>query len=335
MKTTATAISVALFFYFTGVSILSAQINYGIDINRKYRLEAISNGKTLEVEDGSPSKGKRIQQNRGFTRNGDADGFGQEWFFLPAGVRDGHNLVRILNNGFLAYLTENSGSGCAKPELQAAMGKADNQLWEILPSSGFQVIVIRSFTSQMVLEAPSSSKDGEEMQLSEYNSAEKRQQFRYSASTPSMLPSALSYTNVFLKPAFSSDKVLDVSACNTASGTLLDIWNRTANNVCQQFKISISSGLGYFIAPVLVPNNRLQVAAANGIGANVTHSAPSNHQSQEWMIFKLEREADRFVIINKFSGLCIEVLQNNATSGANVGQGIFNNQGNQKWIIER
>lgn len=325
---------IALFIPFLNI----AQNGYNIEFGRVYRLENISNKKSIEVEDGLLSKGVRVQQYWGYTRNGSSDGYNQEWVFLPGDIieRNGQKtyLVRILNYGFLDYLTNNSGTvQLAKFNTNTAnLG----QFWEIIRTPNGN-IKLRSHVSNTFLQAPNDANDGSAMTLASQNDSP-AQEFKLITFAKDGIPSFAYSEPATIKPANNTNLALDVTACGTAESTLLNVWNVGRNNTCQQFQFKgLTGGNQVRIKPILKPDFgvRLQDITSKAAGANIVIGSQPTETSTAWIAVKVVREQNKYIFFNLISGLCMEVWNARTDAGATIGQNVFTNGNHQKWVVEK
>ncbi len=116
--------------------------------------------------------------------------------------------------------------------------------------------------------------------------------------------------------AVHSDKAVDVWEWGTTDGTNIaqyDYWGGEA----QQFSITPEDGVWHRITPVIAPNQCVEVDdGATTAGANIQTWTCWNHPCQQFR-FQAE-ENDRWRIINRNSGLCMEVQNASTADGANV-----------------
>lgn len=311
---------------------------YNIEFNLVHWLKIASNDKYLEVEDGLFNKGKRVQQYYGYRKNGIVDGHNQDWLFLPGEVISGPNgsvkhLVRILNYGFMSYLTVNSTGQVELLPIDLAHQNLGT-FWEVVPAPNGN-IRLRSHLSGSFLQAPDNSNDGATMTLGGDTSS-LSQQFVNIRYAYSMVPRELKNIPIVLKPTNNSNLALDVSACNTVDNTLLIVWGKELNNTCQQFVLKETYLNTYSIQPQIAPDRYVKLQDPDSLspGANIvigTATAPDNY----WLIFDVVREPGKYLIINGKSGLAMEVWNKRSDAGATIGQYIFMNEANQKWTLEK
>ena len=323
----------------------TAQTDYHINVNKYYRLESNANNKTVEVEDGLFQKGKRIQQYDGYTSNGSADGFNQEWLFIPAGtvaVRGGNiNAVRILNRGFLKFINE---VGNNRVELGSVLNvegaDGEGSMWEIVPGTERQQIKIRSVVSNKFLQVSANSDNGSELELAD-ESGLSRQAFTYTGFIGNQSLQVGLTVNCVLKPANNTSMFLGIKSCSFEAQSLMEINN--TNSACRTFKFSkpdASAGSTLLISLVQEPALRIKLQQnTNSNGANIVIGyyigGVSDSELSHWLIFNTPRNRSQYIIFNKLTGKCMEVWNNRTDAGATIGQNIFDNKDNQKWIIER
>jgi hypothetical protein len=340
MKKTNLVFKILAIVFISSYTLFAQNIEgYNIRFGKIYRLQNVSNTKVLEVEDGLFNKGIRVQQYWGYTSNGSTDGFNQEWVFIPGEIieRNGQTiyLVRILNYGFLDYLTNNSG----KVQLAKTNPGVANlgQFWEVSfnPTNGN--IRLRSHVNNQFLQAPNDANDGSEMGLAP-QSPNLRQEFKLISFSKDYIPSGAGSGPFTLKPAHNTNLALDVTACGTADNTLLNAWTKGHDNTCQQFQflpLEVGGNL-VRIQPVIKPDFkiRLQDINSKAVGANIVIGSQSTEMSNVWIAVKVIREPGKFFFINILSGLCMEVWNARRDPGATIGQNLFTNGNHQKWIIE-
>lgn len=315
---------------------------YKIDFGHIYRMVSVANGKDVEVEDALLSKGSRVQQWDGYSSNGLADGYGQMWVFIPAGSitrADGRivYLVRIINYGFLDYLSAGRGGGQVTLEKLNPNGSNIGTFWEIVPTGNWQEIKLRSNSTNSFLQSPNDNNNGSAMTLAtEANiPAQKFKYTKFSQDAPPLKAN----TPAVLVAGNNRSRTLDVTGCATANNTILELWDKGSNNPCQQFNFSkpaIGAGNIYRLAPVIAPSFtvRQQDPAALFPGANIVTGDPAaSDVSNYWIIVKCIRDPGKYILFN-FNGMCMEVWNNRTDNGATIGQNAFFNTDNQKWIIE-
>lgn len=316
--------------------------SYNIDFGFVYRLVSVANGKDTEVEDALLSKGTRVQQYWGYSSNGSADGHGQEWVFIPAGSvikADGRTvyLVRIINYGFLDYLSAGRGGGQVTLEKLNPNGANIGTFWEIIPTGNRHEIKLRSNSTNTFLQSPNDSNDGSALTLApEANIPAQRFKFtKFSKDFPPLKAN----TPAVLVAANNRSKALDVTGCVVTNNNLLEIWDKGSNNTCQQFNFSHAGvGIGsiFRLSPVIAPtfNVRNQDPTAQFAGANIVTGTPASFDHLNyWIIVKCVRDPGKYMFFN-FNGMCMEVWNNRTDRGATIGQNAFYNTDNQKWIIE-
>lgn len=316
------------------------EMGYRTQLGVAITLQNLSNDKVVEVEDGLLSKGVKVQQYRGYTTNGSADGYGQQWVFLPAGSiqKNGQSvqLVRILNYGFMNYLTnENGVPKLAKPRVN---GTNLGQFWEVMKTSEPDVVRIRSHLGNQFLQAPNNSSDGEGMLLVEGsdNPLQKFKKIKHGGM--GAVPYYFLNVPVVLKPANNETLALDVTNCGTATNTLLNVWTEGSNNTCQQFVIKNDRTTELTkIIPVISPTMsvRLQEVGSTSPGANIVIGDDPVPYSTLWIVLRVAREPNAYVLINAISGLCMETWNKRTDKGATIGQNLFSNESHQKWIIRK
>ena len=57
--------------------------------------------------------------------------------------------------------------------------------------------------------------------------------------------------------------------------------------------------------------------------------------NQDWLIIRMARESDKFILFNRNSSKCLDVSGVGTSNGTVVHQWDFVNGDNQKWKIER
>lgn len=330
-------------------------IDYKIDVTKKYRLRSPTTSKELEVEDGLIHKGVKVQQYRGYSRNGIVDGYNQEWVFIPAGTVRGANnvqipVVRILNYGFLKYLkaTINS-SGRVIPQLGIAIDQldadGDDSMWEIVPQQGWQTIKIRSIIDGQFLQFPANSNDGSEMEVGPASN-DGRQNFLYTSFTGFALKPVVANNNapIALTPVSNENLNLSVGSCMPDENALMMLANKNSSVACQQFIFyykNIRSPNSVFISSLLqiVPNIHLgfsvKLQANNNLnGGNIVIGNTSTNPISYWIMVDVIREPGNYIFFNAVTGKCMEVYNNRTDAGATIGQNTFNNTNNQKWKVK-
>ncbi len=312
---------------------------YNIELGLFHRLENVRNRKDVEVEDGLIFKGKRVQQYFGYSRNGSSDGHNQEWLFLPGDVVPGPNgtkkhLVRILNRGFMNYLTVNN---LGQVELLPINPSGPNlgTLWEVVPVvPSVSTIRLRSQLTGGFLQVPADDNDGSALILAENNNSAAQQFVNIRFAYP-FVERQLKNTNITLHPAHNANFALDVTACSTAENTPLVVWSKGTNNSCQQFVLKEKFLNVYAIQPIIASDLRVHLLDPGSrlAGSNVVIGSAAQPDNL-WFIYNVVREPGKFIVVNGRSGLAMSVANTSSTPGANVDQNLFMNNENQKWTLQ-
>ncbi|MDW6004626.1 family 43 glycosylhydrolase [Vibrio mangrovi] len=115
-----------------------------------------------------------------------------------------------------------------------------------------------------------------------------------------------------------SDKSLDITNCATADGTNVRQWS-WLNNDCQKFAITNVDGIWHRISPLNAPNQALDVY--NGYRTSNANIAIYPYRSAANQQFRFQAAGSgKWRIINRNSGLCLNVVDSSSDDGANVVQ---------------
>ena len=298
-----------------------------------FRIASRQNQKVLDVDDpvfGSGDKGHKMQQwsNHGQVFAG-SDGHNQEWFFIEAGRRGEKPVYKIFNYGFNDFLQANESS----PRCENG-NAADNQLWYIMPQSNKSEIKIKSVANGKFVQVPSgNNNDGGLIELAAESTASNQ-----------LFDLNINFYNpnielaVFrLMPKHHDGSALDLSAGNLNNGTGLQIWQKTDNNVNQQWRFTFNGGTGYFrLHPKMNDNKSMEVAGFSmDNGGRVTIYDHTDGANQDWLFIRIARENDKFIIFNRQSGKCLDVYGVGTADGTIMQQWEFVNGDNQKWKLEK
>ena len=332
--------------------------NYKIDVTKVYRFQNPVTGKSIETEDGLINKGSRIQQYRGYTSNGVVDGHNQEWIFLPSGTVTARGnlqlpVVRILNYGFLKYLVAfnfGHGAGEYKPQLDFAPDNegidGDDGLWEVIPDAIWQTIRLRSLSTGLFLQFPNNNDDGTEMELAT-GSNDPRQRILYTLFIGLIPKPSITapLAPCVLVPANSQSMNLSIANCSPEPETLLQLGTKDNHSICQQFTfnyVAKKDNAAHFtyslvqLAPVLSTN--LSVKLQNNTllnGGNISVGGTIADSLTFWIMIDAVREPGKYMFFNMMSGKCMEVWNSGTSAGASIGQNLFKNGENQKWLIQK
>ncbi|MEU5154136.1 RICIN domain-containing protein [Glycomyces sp. NPDC021274] len=123
-----------------------------------------------------------------------------------------------------------------------------------------------------------------------------------------------------------SGKYADINGISTAAGALLHQWSGTGRTN-QQFQF-VDAGDGHFKIKASHSGLVLQVAS-NSNGADITQQADTNAHSQHW---RLTDHGNNVVsIINRQSGLAMDVYERSTADGARISQYTPNGGTNQRF----
>ncbi|MEU5154078.1 RICIN domain-containing protein [Glycomyces sp. NPDC021274] len=123
-----------------------------------------------------------------------------------------------------------------------------------------------------------------------------------------------------------SGKYADINGVSTAAGALLHQWSGTGRTN-QQFQF-VDAGEGHFKIKASHSGLVLQVAS-NSNGADITQQADTNAHSQHW---RLTDHGNNVVsIINRQSGLAMDVYERSTADGARISQYTPNGGTNQRF----
>lgn len=308
--------------------------------NRFYRIQNEQNGLVVEVDDpviGSADKGMKVQQ---WTSHGPiplgSDGHNQEWYFLPAGRIGDLPTFRILNNGFMKFLTDN---GSVSPSTEAGNGSA-NQVWCLEPVSFSPLKVrIKNVQTNKYIELP----NGDQHEGTRYNMAaltdQSNQHFLVSAVWAPGIDLGRYTGNLFLLPAHQTGMALDRAGGSLNNGNPVQLYTKMLNNGNQLWNINYDASLNaYFIQPSGAMNKTIEVFSfsnANGGGTGIWDKWTGENTNQRWIILPIVRKPGRFAIFNWNSGKCLDVAGAGRTNGTRVQQYDFAEADNQEWVIEK
>jgi hypothetical protein len=286
--------------------------------------------KMLEVEDGLINHGTRVQQYFPYSRNGLADGHGQQWMIIPAGKRGKQSVYYIINYGFLKYLD------AMVPLIVNEGNDGDNQLW-ILQRMGSNYM-IKSYLANQYIEIPAgSNNDGDRFAIANFTGSLNQQfiMIRYAGQTGP--PSSQVNQFVNITPAFNDNKALDASGTFDRNGAQLTIRDRVNGDTKEQWQIQFNSNL-YQVKPRLALNKcmeDLSFATADGAGIGVWDCVSNQPAlNQKWIIMPVIRQSGKFIFFNRGSGKCLTVSGGTAgTNGTPVVQFTYADRENSRWRI--
>lgn len=304
------------------------------------RLRNVQNSNVMEVDDPvtGPEKGKRVQQWSGHGQLAfGTDGNNQEWFFILSGKMNDKPVFRILNNGFMKFLTDN---GLGNPVAEFGNGN-NNQLWyiEIVSNSPTKIMLKNVASLKFIEITAGNNQDGVAYRMAERtNNA--NQQFITSALSISRYQFTLKFPgDVYFLPAHATDKALERPGGNLYNGTELQIWTKMSGNGNQLWKIEHDANMNaYFIKPSNNTGKTIEVlsfAKENGGKAGIWDKWEGDNYNQRWMILPVVRKSDRYVIINMNSGKFLDVSGAGRTNGTKVHQWEYVNADNQEWLIQK
>jgi len=115
-----------------------------------------------------------------------------------------------------------------------------------------------------------------------------------------------------------SGKAIDVNYCSANNGTNIQQWS-WLNNDCQKWKISQVDGQWYRISPVNAPEKSLDIESrSTANGANILLWDYQSGTNQQFRF--VAQGGNKYQIVNRNSGLCIDVAGISIADGANIMQ---------------
>jgi len=127
-----------------------------------------------------------------------------------------------------------------------------------------------------------------------------------------------------------SGKAADINGASTSAGGLLIQW-ATGSGFNQQFDF-LPSDSGYYRIRVRHSGLVLQVASSS-TGGDITQRADTSATSQQWRI--VEHGGDVVSLVNRQSGLAMDVWQAATTDGARISQWSVTGSANQRFQLQR
>ncbi|TDC61241.1 glycoside hydrolase family 95 protein [Micromonospora sp. KC207] len=127
-----------------------------------------------------------------------------------------------------------------------------------------------------------------------------------------------------------SRKAADISGGSTAAGAQLIQWS-TGTGPNQQFEFLPSDG-GYYRIRARHSGLVLQIAS-NSSGADINQQPDTNAASQQWRL--VEHGGDVVSLVNRQSGLAMDVWQASTADGARVSQWTPTSSTNQQFQLQR
>jgi len=295
-----------------------------------YRIASRRNHKVFDCDDppfGSADKGHKMQQwsNHGQIFAG-SDGHGQEWFFIEAGRRREKPVYKIFNNGFTNFLQANASN----PRCENGNG-GDNQLWYIMPQTSRGVVKIKNVETNKFLQMPAGDNDGALIEMAnESSSTSQLFDLNITSYNPGIADDLYK-----LMPKHHDNSALDLTAGNMNNGTGLQIWDKVGGNPNQSFRF-VASGYYFKIHPGKNEGKAMEVLSfSTNNGGRVGIWDNTEGMNQDWLIIRMARESDKFILFNRNSGKCLDVSGVGTANGTVVHQWDFVNGDNQKWKIER
>jgi C1A family cysteine protease len=305
----------------------------------KYRIISRQSLKVLDCDDpvglaavNNSNKGRRMIQWDSHNRETlvSSDGYNQEWFFIQSGKRGEKPVYKIFNNGFTNFLTDN-GSG--KPVCENGSG-TDNQLWFVMPQGNKSLVKIKNVATGKFVEVPAGN-NGNGAEILMANASTGTNQL-FDLNITAYNPN-IPLEKYFVIPKHSSNTALDITAGNTNNGTRMQLWQKINNNGNQTWKLTFDGGSRYFRFHPAVADGRclevLNISMDNGAGAGIWDCWEG--LNQDWLIIRIAREDDKFIIFNRNSGKCLDAAAWGRNNGTAVQQWDFVNGDNQRWKLEK
>jgi C1A family cysteine protease len=304
--------------------------------NRLFRLQNRTNRLSLEVDDPvvGAEKGIKVQQ---WEAHGPipfgSDGHNQEWIFLQAGRVDNKPVFKILNNGFMKFLTDN-GSGSAST--QPGNG-SNNQKWivEVLSNGNPAVVKLKNIQSNRYIEMPSGlNSNGSAYRMSDGSNAP-GQQFNLSSIAFGGPPEG----KFFFKPAHADNMALDKPGGSTSNGTMLQLWSKMANNSNQSWQISYDENLNSYYVYANADNRKiledLSFATNDGARLGIWDRVDGNNLNQRWIIIPIVRKSGRYVLFNVHSMKVMDATAQGRNNGTPIQQWEYVNAESEEWLLEQ
>ena len=310
--------------------------------NNYSRLKNKLNNYCMEVDDPliGAEKGKMVHQWSSHGQIfGGSDGHNQEWVFLPAGKENDKPIFRIMNLGFMKFMTDD-GSGYP---VTLTPNNSANQLWYIEPMGGEPLVIKlkNKQTGNYITMTDGNNHEGEKYKMvAGHNAADQQfevSSFNYTGSHDSYWKHF--DTAVYIKPAHATNMALDRTAGGLANGTTLQIWTRIDHNSNQLWNIRVMPYTNVlYIEPASAPTKTIEMLSFsldNGGGAGIWDKWEGENVNQRWMLIPVYRKGDHYIIMNLNSGKCLEVSQSGRNNGSRVLQWDYIGNDNQEWILEK
>jgi hypothetical protein len=299
-----------------------------------YRLQNQQNNLNMETDDpiAGAEKGKRVQQWEGHGQIPlGSDGHNQEWYFLAAGKQNNKPVFKILNNGFMKFLTD-KGSG--SPTTETGNGN-NSQLWylEIVSESPLTVR-LKNVQSNKYIQIPTGANaNGSAYIMADLNNGV-NQQFHISSGEINWMTEHPS----FLIPSHATNMALDRPGGSISNGIVMQLWNKTPANANQAWTFVYDGDVNaYYIHPKAYTDKALEVlsfATNDGAPVGIWDKVGGNNVNQRWMIIPMVRKPGRYVIFNVNSVKCVDATAQGRTNGTRIQQWEYVNAESEEWQLE-
>jgi|GEM_PF-2468470 len=338
------------------LSILTlAQVQDKFALQYPQRLNNSFGNKALDVEDGifSGNRGIRLQLYTGHGPIwGGSDGLNQLWYIIPSGMVSGKQTFRIMNAGYMNFITAAGSDGFAA---MATGSETNEQKWFFAQddfnrnTNNFYLLSAGLLFQSPLANYHASTADNARVGLRQFTSDKTLFNFGF---TEDGVSSSAPFTNVengslfTLWPKHAASKNLDVRAGGHSDGTAIQLFDAIPNNGNQIFKlerhtvfgfnqgysISASWSSGVFRATIQPAANGTALGTPIVLQNTVITPSPS----QQWLILPILRENGYYAVFNyNNGGRCLDVTGMGTTNTTTVQLWNFQNNNNQKWLIKR
>lgn len=186
------------------------------------------------------------------------------------------------------------------------------QKWKFMQNADGTLRVVSKLGDCGLDVVAGSTADGANVQLYALNGTA-AQSFILKSTTPSAMASG----DYIIRAAVNQSYVLDVAAASTASGANVQLYSANGTDA-QNFALE-SSGNGYYIIRCLISNCVLDATGAGKVnGTNIQQYTANGTDAQYWSLKATGDSDGSFYIINKNSGLYLNIANAAVTSGANI-----------------
>ncbi len=323
-------------------------------------------GKVIDVEDGALSGDQKGKKTQLYDKHGPiflgSDGLNQLWYIIPSGLVDGKQTFRLLNAGYMNFLTARGSTEFSESLKGNDIDNGNEQKWFIAQddnnrsSGGFYFITAGLLRGNPLANYNHSKDNNARLAILGFgtNTANHTNaDFNFFLSDYTV--SASSHPGITsgqakhaLIPKHAATKYLDLKGGGTADHTAVQLWDAFNNNPNQQWilpkhDIGAANRLFSIRSAVIAGNLKRHVMPLNNGQANGTPlvvktstSFPDNRREELWLILPVLREAGVYVVFSyNNSGKCMDVAGFGTANETPIQLWTFENNPNQKWSFKK